>query len=231
MTLSQNLRIMPYVVTTGAEHMKMDEWLLNQANSDGITTLRFYTWAPSAISLGYHQHQIPDHWQELTKQLGMDIVRRPSGGRAVLHKGDLTYAVITPSPNLPRPDVYKSICQFLIDGMAELGIELDYGAPKRSYHNPSCFATATNADLVTADGFKVIGSAQVYRHHSVLQHGSIQITPDRQLLQQLFNQEAPVAELRGLINSKYSKYSDRDLIALIIETLTKSASGELCVVY
>lgn len=173
-------QLIPYSVATGAEHMAKDESLLDQhcQSSNPISSLRFYSWEPAAISLGHHQHKIPDRWHEIAQDLGLDIVRRPSGGRSVVHKGDLTYSIITELGDRSRQAMYIYICEFLIAGFAELGINLSYGSAGRGYiHNPSCFATATNADLVTEDGLKLIGSAQVYRrganHTAVLQHGSI----------------------------------------------------------
>ncbi len=77
--------------------MAIDAWLLEQHDlGKHPPTLRFYTWEPAAISLGYHQRRWPQYWQGLTGQgQPLDMVRRPSGGRAVLHQGDLTYAVIS----------------------------------------------------------------------------------------------------------------------------------------
>ena len=146
--------------------MAIDRWLVEQ-HKLGLhpPTLRFYTWSPVAISLGYHQSKFPPHWQQITwnGQL-VDLVRRPTGGRAVLHQGDLTYAVVTSGLNGNRTQVYQQLCEFLIAGWQSLGIELQYGVAGRGYiHNPNCFGTATGADLVLPDGNKLIGSAQLKR--------------------------------------------------------------------
>ncbi len=224
-------QLIPYCVGTGAEHMAQDELLLDQhcQNLNPISILRFYSWLPAAISLGHHQHKIPDRWHELAKDLGMDIVLRPSGGRAVVHKGDLTYAVITEVGDRSRQAMYAYICEFLIAGFAELGINLSYGSAGRGYiHNPSCFATATNADLVTEDGLKLIGSAQVYRrganHTAVLQHGSIQIQCDRPLLKAIFQSDPPIVGVEELLDRKLNY---EGLVDLLIETLVRSAEKNL----
>jgi len=217
-------QLIPYCVQSGAEQMAKDESLLNRhcESTNPISSLRFYSWEPAAISLGHHQHKISDRWYEITKELGMDLVHRPSGGRAVLHKGDLTYAVVTSVGDRSRQEIYNYICEFLIAGLAELGVNLSYGHAGRGYiHNPSCFATATNADLVTEDGLKLIGSAQVYRqglsgYRSVLQHGSIQIECDRYLLKEIFESEVPIVGLAELLDYE-------DLIPKLIETLVRSA--------
>jgi lipoate-protein ligase A len=178
---------------TGNVQMGIDRWLLEQYHSGKYPpTLRFYTWSPPAISLGYHQRQYPEYWQNLTWQgEKLDLVRRPTGGRAVLHQGDLTYAVITSGLMGSRLQVYEKICEFLIQGWRSLGVELHYGMAGRGYiHNPNCFGTATGADLVLPDGTKFIGSAQLRRREAILQHGSIRLQPDAELFAQVFGKES-----------------------------------------
>lgn len=211
--------------------MDLDNSLLDDhsQNPHSSSILRFYRWTPPAISLGFHQKQYPDRWNAIAEEQHLDIVRRPSGGRAVLHKGDLTYAVITSTntdENNPdankrsHREVYEYICEFLIQGFAELGISLTYGQSGRGYiHNPSCFSTATNADLVISDGRKLIGSAQVYRHNSVLQHGSIAIAPDHKLLTELFQTDVPIVGYQELIQNQQHE----NLIIELIEVLSKAA--------
>jgi lipoate-protein ligase A len=173
--------------------MAIDSWLLQQ-HQLGLhpPTLRFYTWSPAAISLGYHQSNYPEYWQQLTWQgVPVELVRRPTGGRAVLHQGDLTYAVVTSGLSGSRAQAYQTICKFLIQGWRSLGVELHYGSARQGYiHNPSCFSTATGADLVLADGAKLIGSAQYRRGGAILQHGSIRLEPDAKLFAQVFGAES-----------------------------------------
>ncbi|MCG6134052.1 MAG: lipoate--protein ligase family protein [Nostoc sp. LLA-1] len=171
--------------------MAIDRWLLEQHQSgQHPPTLRFYTWSPPAISLGYHQRQYPEFWQNLLwRGQKLDLVRRPTGGRAVLHQGDLTYAVITSGISGSRLEIYAKICEFLIQGWRSLGVELGYGTAGRGYiHNPNCFGTATGADLVLSDGTKLIGSAQLRRGEVILQHGSIRLQPDIELFSQVFGE-------------------------------------------
>ncbi|WP_341531062.1 biotin/lipoate A/B protein ligase family protein [Nostoc sp. UHCC 0302] len=173
--------------------MAIDHWLLEQHHSGKHPpTLRFYRWSPPAISLGYHQRQYPEYWQHLTWQgQKLDLVRRPTGGRAVLHQGDLTYAVITSRLTGKRLEVYEKICEFLIQGWRSLGVELHYGTAGRGYiHNPNCFGTATGADLVLPNGSKLIGSAQLRRGSTILQHGSIRLQSDAELYSQVFGAES-----------------------------------------
>ncbi|MEA5576307.1 biotin/lipoate A/B protein ligase family protein [Anabaena sp. UHCC 0451] len=186
-------RLIPCLAAAGNVQMAVDRWLLEQHESGKHPpTLRFYTWSPPAISLGYHQKQYPEYWANLTWHGDkLDLVRRPSGGRAVLHQGDLTYAVITSGIVGSRIQVYAKICEFLIQGWRSLGVELNYGQAGRGYiHNPNCFGTATGADLILPDGSKLIGSAQLRRGKAILQHGSIILQPDADLFREVFGKDA-----------------------------------------
>jgi lipoate-protein ligase A len=186
------MRLIPLIQASGWVQMAIDTWLLEQHRL-GLhpPTLRFYTWSPVAISLGYHQQRYPEFWQHLTwNNEPIEVVRRPSGGRAVLHQGDLTYAMILSGLPENRMQAYQTICEFLIQGWKQLGVELQYGQAGRGYiHNPNCFGTATAADLVTSDGAKLIGSAQLRRNGAILQHGSIRLEPDVELFQKVFGDE------------------------------------------
>ncbi|BAY23778.1 biotin/lipoate A/B protein ligase [Calothrix sp. NIES-2100] len=182
--------------------MAIDDWLLAQhLSGKHPPTLRFYTWSPAAISLGYHQRQYPEFWENLIWQgEKLDVVRRSTGGRAVLHQGDLTYTVVTSGLNgvdakrlvaRHRLQTYQKICEFLIQGWRSLGVELNYGTAGRGYiHNPNCFGTATGADLVLPDGAKLIGSAQLRRAGAILQHGSIRLRQDAELFTQIFGSQS-----------------------------------------
>ena len=209
-------RLIPLIETTGSIQMSIDSWLLEQHLLGNIPpTLRFYTWLQPTISLGYHQRQYPDHWQNLIWQdRPVELVTRPTGGRGVLHQGDLTYASIGSGFIGKRAAVYQQICQFLIDGWKILGVDLAYGHTGSGYiHNPNCFGTATSADLVCEGGYKLIGSAQLIKSGAILQHGSMRLNPDLELFDRVFNERIT------LPNSTISQLS----IDLIIEKLINAA--------
>lgn len=215
-------RLIPLLEASGEVQMAIDRWLLEKhRQGQHPPTLRFYTWSPAAISLGYHQREYPACWHELLWQgKPLEIVRRPTGGRAVLHQGDLTYAVITSTMPGKRLEVYKHICQFLLDGWRSLGVELYYGTAAREYmDDPNCFATATGADLVTATGEKAIGSAQLRRGKAILQHGSMMLSTDRALFERVFAQPAP-CNLQQLLAHK-----DNNLIDRVVEALSEAAQA------
>ena len=231
--MNSTWRIIPPIVASGAEQMAIDRYLLDRYRQEkhpaksyeGI--LRFYTWQPAAISLGYHQKKYPDAWRDLTWEgRPLDIVRRPTGGRAVLHQGDLTYMAITSIPPGKRLAVYKQICQFLITGWRSLGVNLDYGSATKEYiQHHNCFATATGSDLITLEGNKVIGSAQLRRGKTVLQHGSMILDTDPDLYHRVFktNLSQNLIENIPLHQDRLTRGHDGELTAKIIKSLTQAA--------
>ena len=213
-------RLIPPIETSGRVQMSIDNWLFQQQEKKThIPTLRFYTWSNPTISLGRLQKKYPDDWHDITyENNALELVVRSTGGRAVLHQGDLTYAVIMPLDNRKTLEIYQDICTFLIKGWHRLGIDLQYGVEKRGYiGNSSCFNTSTVADLVTADGSKLIGSAQRRGKRAILQHGSMILSTDKALFQTIFNQSAPWnLSLMDLLPNNYSTEQ-------IIPTLTEAA--------
>lgn len=220
-------RLIPLLEEQGTVQMALDRWLLQQHRlGKHPPALRFYTWSPVAVSLGYHQRSWPDSWTKLTWQgAPVELVQRPSGGRAVLHQGDLTYMVVTSGVKGDRLQAYQRICQFLIQGFASLGIQLDYGTIRRVERtNPNCFGIATGADLVLPGGAKLIGSAQLRSGGAILQHGSIQLAPDRTLFSEVFGSDA-WAKIGGADRFPTSLPRDRHtLIQTIISALVPAAA-------
>ena len=212
-------RLIPLLSASGAVQMAVDEWLLEQhLAGKHPPTLRFYIWQPVAISLGYHQRRWPEFWQQLSfGGMPVELVRRPSGGRAVLHQGDLTYAVVASGFAGSRIKAYQTVCEFLIQGWRVLGLELHYGDAGKGYiHNPNCFGTATGADLVAPDGCKLIGSAQLRRGDAILQHGSMRLRPDVELFSHVFGEKLIPAQLPPFEGGD-------DFIETVIEALSAAA--------
>lgn len=211
-------RLIPPIEAPGKIQMAIDSWLLQQYILGHIPPiLRFYTWLNPTISLGYHQRYYPEHWHNLTWQnCSIDLIKRPTGGRGVLHQGDLTYAIVASGFVGNRMKVYQQICQFLIDGWRSLEVELCYGTAGTGYiHNPNCFGTATSADLVCVDGYKLIGSAQLIQSGAILQHGSMRLDPDLGLFEQVFG-ESISSPPRSIISLN---------IAMIVDILVNAAAN------
>ena len=176
----------------GFEQMALDLNSLNQtiSNPEIILTLRFYYWSGDWLSIGYHQREIPPHWEKLLSNGEINIVRRPSGGGAVLHSGGITYA-LTLKKTYYKNLSYEMVNDWLTKSFRELGLNLKHGTLRKSPIKNNCFGTALISDLVDQDGFKRIGSAQYRKKGAFLQHGEIQINPSKDLWFKLFKEEAP----------------------------------------
>ena len=169
--------------------MALDSLLLQQAGA--VPVLRFYRWSGPWLSIGRNQRHWPDHWNELAAAGDLSLVRRPSGGRAVLHQGGLTYALIWPNAPRQRRQAYHEACQWLIDGFRTLQLELRFGDELCRTENANCFARSTAADLVDHRGVKRIGSAQRWQHGCLLQHGEIILDPPTELWRSVFGDDPP----------------------------------------
>ncbi len=176
----------------GLDQMALDVKSLDQtiSNPEIIFTLRFYYWTGDWLSIGYHQKEIPSHWEKLLINKEINIVRRPSGGGAVLHSGGITYALTFKKTHYKILS-YEMVNKWLIKGFKELGLKLKNGNSRKSSIKNNCFGTSLISDLVDQDGFKRIGSAQYRKKGAFLQHGEIQTNPSRDLWFKLFKEEAP----------------------------------------
>ena len=222
--MQQSWRLIPETVASGVTHMAIDTWLLNGLITGyGVPTLRFYRWSPIAVSLGYHQRRWPEHWQALSWQgQPIELVKRPTGGRAVLHQGDFTYALTMSIDGVSRQDLYHSICEALIAAWEKIGVSLTYGTAGREYyHQPNCFATATPADLVTSTGYKLVGSAQLRRDRCLLQQGTMRLWPNPALYQQVFGESVDSPQLADILPEHPSQAWLQQVSDLIVEALGK----------
>ncbi|WP_232756345.1 lipoyl protein ligase domain-containing protein [Vulcanococcus limneticus] len=190
-------RWIPLLEADGALQMALDDWLLDQALAGGPPVLRLYGWSRPTLSLGFHQRRLESHWPSLAAAGRLALVRRPSGGRAVLHEPEqagLTYALVQRPAQANRPRAYADSCRWLQRAFRELGQPLAMGRAAARAEAPlqraSCFATSTAADLVHANGAKRIGSAQLWRQGTLLQHGSLLLAPSETLWREVFG-EAP----------------------------------------
>lgn len=155
------------------EQMDADLALLDDVHRGAGSALRLYTWRRPTLSLGRFQSD-GDVDRDACARWSVEVVRRPTGGRALLHGGDLTYAVAT----RPRAGhaggvapVYEWIAQGLIAGLADIGVAATV-ARHDGPSGPACFAGQQGADLRVGER-KLCGSAQVWRDDCVLQHGSV----------------------------------------------------------
>ena len=175
------------------QNMAVDEGLLRDAVTPGaLPVLRFYTWSPAAVSLGRFQDKERAVNAEACRQRGFDIVRRITGGRAVLHCDELTYSIIARSDSALFPNdilgTYRVIAAGLLAGLRELGIAAEMvsrsgrhaGMVKSVSQEPACFSSPSWYEILVR-GRKIIGSAQRRVGGAFLQHGSILIGYDHAL--------------------------------------------------
>ncbi|MBW2451720.1 MAG: lipoate--protein ligase family protein [Deltaproteobacteria bacterium] len=184
-------RLVQSGVGAGAMNMAIDEVLLNSVAA-GVSqpVLRLYGWSPATLSLGYAQSIHSDIDFNFCQQSGIDIVRRATGGRAVLHDKEMTYAVIAPT-NLDCfgrsiLECYRALAEVLQHtlNLAGLSAQLVPGEHQGGHSNPSraiCFSAPSQYELVIG-GRKVAGSAQKRKGAAFLQHGSVPIELDLTVL-------------------------------------------------
>lgn len=145
-------------------------------------TLRLYQWSRPGLSIGRFQHYDEIDWQTCSR-LGIDVVRRPTGGNALLHKSELTYSFIVPESQLP-PSFHDScsyINRALKQAFSRLGIEVEEPEKSERGSRPACFMSISGGEL-THRGKKILACAQVRRNGVVLQHGSMVIRHYPELL-------------------------------------------------
>ena len=173
--------------------MALDVILLENSIQERVPSpvVRFYTWKGCWLSIGRNQKNIPKNWCSLVKKQELEIVRRPSGGSAVLHSGGLTYSLIWPYAPRKRKEAYKESCHWLKGGFREIGLPLFFGNEISEPQTTSCFSTSTCADLIDKNGEKRIGSAQLWKQGHLLQHGEILLDPPPQLWEEIFSSKAP----------------------------------------
>jgi lipoate-protein ligase A len=194
-------RLLDTGAADGFTNMAVDEALLEvSAAEGGPSTLRFYSWSPPALSLGYGQSIAGEIDFHRCTSLGIDVVRRPTGGRAVLHDHEVTYSVVIKAAD-PRVASgllasYLTISRGLVRGLLYLGITAELVPIQRGALLPSdeaspvCFATLSSYEVAVA-GRKIIGSAQRRVHDLIMQHGSIPLWHDLDKLRAVFSSSLP----------------------------------------
>ena len=187
------MNFVEFEINTGKKNMQVDGDLLDFAIGNKLQEpiFRLYAWSPACVSLGRNQDdEFLD--KEFLKSKNIDIVRRLTGGRALLHDKELTYSYICPISSLNHGESvinsYKEISQLLIDGFKQLGIGLEFGEKSPHTKFDYCMSLSTGADLCY-QGKKLIGSAQFRKEGYILQHGSILFDYDKSLVEELFNEK------------------------------------------
>ena len=206
------MQYIDFEVNTGKYNMDKDNELLELAIAQNLQEpiFRLYGWSPACVSLGRNQS---DEFinNELLKSRGIDVVRRLTGGRALLHDNEITYSYICPVSYLEHGEhvvsSYKEISQILINKFKKLGIDLDFGGTKPVKTGfDYCMLISTGADLCY-ENKKLIGSAQFRKNGYILQHGSILYDYDKELLETIFGEKVNGDEITTIkeINPNLTK--------------------------
>lgn len=209
------VRVLEDAPAAGAWNMSVDEALAASAADQGVATLRFYRWSPATLSLGYFQ-ALADRDAHLASR-ECPVVRRSTGGGAILHERELTYSFVAPAKIGDRgaaQALYDLFHDTLIETLAEFGVEASRQPETQGELDSKflCFERRAQGDLICR-GAKIVGSAQRRSHGAVLQHGSILLAAS------CFAPELPgIAELAGVA------VPESELIERWVEAL-ESASG------
>jgi lipoate-protein ligase A len=181
-------RLMLVPPRSGAENMARDSGLMDRARETGEGVVTVYEWSAPTLSLGRNQTAQGRYDLGEMQSLGVDVVRRPTGGRALLHHREITYSVTGPAqPGESLSSTYREINKLLIAALATIGVKAAESQSSEPAERPGtlpCFATPAEGELV-ADGAKLVGSAQLREDGAFLQHGSMLIADDQALIERL----------------------------------------------
>ncbi len=189
------------LVTDAADHpgwrqMAIDQGMLERAARSGEGAVRLYRWAPSCLSFGRNEPALRRYDRAEIERRNLDAVRRPTGGRAVWHARELTYAVAAPIAWFGTlAESYRRIHVTIAASLSTLGVPvtLAESALAAGLHMGACFASPAGGELLT-HGRKLLGSAQLRQGSAFLQHGSLLLEDDQQLLRELTLGAAPESD-------------------------------------
>lgn len=217
-----------------AYNMALDEALL-EWHAEGLIppVIRFYQWEPAALSIGYFQRVERDIHLPAVKEMGLGFVRRPTGGRAVLHEHELTYSVIVSEdyPDMPKTvtEAYRVISEGILQGFRNLGLQAEFSVPESDSQREAlsqpksavCFDAPSWYELVV-EGKKVAGSAQTRQKGVILQHGAILIDLDEDKYLNCFSYESE--EKRQKVKERLSQKA-----VSINKIISKTIEVEQCI--
>lgn len=190
----------------GPENMALDHALMGRARRTGEAVLRVYGWSMPVLSLGRNQPARDSYDDVMLAERGVAVVRRPTGGRALLHHRELTYSVTAPATAaMGLTTIYQRINHLLVDALTAMGVPAALAQPHPRAHKPTavpCF-DAPAAGEVVVGARKLAGSAQWRDGDALLQHGSVLVDDDQALIPLLMREPAAPAPapatLRGLL--------------------------------
>jgi lipoate-protein ligase A len=226
---------------SGAENMALDHALLWRARTTGEAVVRVYEWRQPTLSFGRHQPARGAYNDLRAAEMGIAFVRRPTGGRAVLHWREITYSVTAPLRGRVG-ESYAATNRLLVSALRRLGVAAELAAgskPAPLRLNSPCFDRAVEGEVV-CDGRKLVGSAQWRERAATMQHGSILIDDDQWMLSEIASWPDPASEcpvtlrellgrapIAGEIASALRAALDDAAEPLVLDSDTCSAAAQL----
>lgn len=210
---------------SGAENMARDVALMRRARETGETVFSVYAWTHPTLSLGRNQRAKGCYDLDRMGSIGVDVVRRPTGGRALLHHREATYSVTAAlEAGATIRDSYERINRILLAGLGMLGVGATVAAPQSPMLPPAeapCFAEPARGELVS-DGRKLVGSAQWRDEGALLQHGSILIDDDQSLIADFLltsGEQNPVSKPATLAEALGSAPAVHEIAAVLFDAV------------
>jgi lipoate-protein ligase A len=208
-----DLRVLPFLEGDAGLQMELDRYLLDTRSGNGSTaTVRFYRIVPQAITIGHHQNE--SSLDGLALDGSVEVVRRPTGGRAVIHSGDLTYSLVGALDGsvfgTATSEVYRAISRGVKRGIEAAGIVLDLIGSSGDGPSPLCFRSGSRDEL-SYRGRKICGGALLRRDGRFLFQGSILVAPPAERFRPQFAGMANLTEIAG------RRLEMRDLGDMIVE--------------
>ena len=188
---------------SGAWNMSLDSALLRAAEEDGLCALRLYSWDPPTLSFGRNEPALRRYDRNAIAARALAVVRRPTGGRAVWHDREVTYAVAAPAAVFGSLRAsYHEIHAMLAQALTTLGARVLLAAdrPAAGVGAGACFASAAGGEVMAATGGKVVGSAQVRGDGAFLQHGSVLLAAEQGVVATVTRGEADAPSATGLVD-------------------------------
>ncbi len=208
--------------------MALDEAMLGAAVEQGATFVRLYSWATPSVSFGRNQRTGGIYSCERCEALGVPVVRRLTGGRALLHGREVTYSIAAPSSaatSLRRG--YDAINVVLLDALQALGVLASRAMPSERTPSPGlapCFESPSAGELVVG-ARKLVGSAQHRGADAFLQHGSILLENDQELLRELALVPLPTVPPPATLRATRADISPAMVVDAIVSAVSRAATG------
>jgi lipoyl(octanoyl) transferase len=231
---------------SGPENMALDEALMARARSTGEWVFRVYSWSRPTLSLGRHQAAREAYDPATVTGAGVGVVRRPTGGRAILHDREVTYSVTGPAAGAGAlRESYQRINRLLVDGLRALGANVEIATATRAagLDLSPCFERPVSGELV-AGGRKLAGSAQWRERGALLQHGSILVDGDQArvssmlrrpasppaqpaTLRAILGREPAVPEVAAALFESVGRHEDSAATPLFVDAALRGSADEL----